>query len=327
MKYKQLTAADRGAIQALLQQSYTVSAIAKVIGFHKSTVSREIKQRSTPYGYIAWSAQLNYETQRKQCKKKTRLSNSSLQKYVVKRLIEGWSPEQIAGRLKLENNNNNQTVICHETIYAWLYHDEWAYKQEKLYQYLRYGRKKRKSWKGRTSHTNKIPNRVSIHKRPDIVKDRVEYGHWEGDSVIYPNKYAINTLNELLSGKVRFTKLQRRTATLTALAISNQLRNEIALTLTLDNGLEFTKHEYVSKETGVKVYFADPYSSFQRGANENVNMLLRGYLPKRYNITNLTQTELDEIAWELNNRPRKRETVQIIVSELLIISLTFLKSL
>ena len=216
----------------------------------------------------------------------------------------GWSPEQIAGRLKLKNNN--QTVICHETIYDWLYTDKWAYGKEKLYQYLRYGRKKRKKQTGRSVHKSKIPNRVSISQRPDVVENRTEYGHWEGDSVIYPDKYAINTINELMTGKVRFTKLKRKTATLTAQAMSNQLKDELALTLTLDNGSEFTRHEEVVKNTGVKTYFCHPYSSWERGANENANMLLRGYLPKRKNIIDLTQEELDDIALELNNRPRKR---------------------
>ncbi len=194
--------------------------------------------------------------------------------------------------------------VCPETIYQWLYSDTWAYDQEKLYQYLRWGRKKRRSkTKGRRVHKSKIPNRVSIHQRLEIVNRRQEYGHWESDSVIYPYKYAINSLNELLTGYVRFTKLKRKKANLTAQAVVNQLSNEVAKTLTLDNGSEWVKHQIISKQLKVQTYSADPYASYQRGANENVNMLLRGYLPKRYNITNLTQAELDNIAWELNNRP------------------------
>lgn len=177
---------------------------------------------------------------------------------------------------------------------------------EQLYQYLRFGRKKRKKQTGRSVHRSKIPNRVSITERPDLVGEKTEYGHWEGDSVIYPNKYAINTLNELSTGKVRFTKLQRKTAALTALVMTNQLKIEVVKTLTLDNGSEFTEHSYVQQETGVQTYFCDTYCSWQRGANENCNMLLRGYLPKRHDISKLKQRELDAIADELNNRPRKR---------------------
>ncbi len=127
----------------------------------------------------------------------------------------------------------------------------------------------------------KIPNRVSIHQRPSVVEDRSEYGHWEGDSVIYPYKMAINTLNELMTGRVKLPKLKRKTALLTAQAMINQLQDEVTLTITIDNGSEFAKLKTVSQKTGAQTYFCDPYSSWQRGANENANMLLRGYLPKK----------------------------------------------
>ena len=159
---------------------------------------------------------------------------------------------------------------------------------------------------GRSRHRSKIPNRVSIHQRPKIVEERTELGHWEGDSVLFPHKEAINTLNELTTGLVAFTKLKRKTAKLTAKAMSYQLPKYISKTLTLDNGTEFMDHDEVQKTAGVKTYFCDPYSSWQRGANENANMLLRGYLPKRRSIQNLSQAELDDIATELNHRPRKR---------------------
>lgn len=152
----------------------------------------------------------------------------------------------------------------------------------------------------------KIPNRVSIHDRPVIVTQRKEYGHCEGDSVIYKNKMAINTMNELTTGKVAFKKLERKTAQATTDAVVGSVNKLRAKTVTFDNGSEFTDHEEITKKTGVPVFFADPYCSNQRGANENVNMLLRGYLPKRADITALTQEELDDIAAELNNRPRKR---------------------
>ena len=152
----------------------------------------------------------------------------------------------------------------------------------------------------------KIPNRVSIHERPIIVTKRTEYGHCEGDSVLYKNKMAINTINELMTGKVRFTKLDRKTAEATKDALISGVHEMGAKSYTLDNGTEFMDHETVTAKTGVPVFFADTYCSNQRGSNENTNMLLRGYLPKRTDITNLTQEELNDIAQELNNRPRKR---------------------
>lgn len=310
MKNKHLTAADRGAIEVLLQENYTLTDIAKKIGFNKSTVSREIRNNSVSTGYIANFAQVKYQSRRRKCKKKIKINQSKVQKYINQKLQLGWSPQQISGRMKLKKS----ICVCPETIYQWLYEDPWA-KQEKLYQYLRYGRKKRKKQKHRQVQKSKIPNRTSIDQRPRVVDKRKEFGHFEGDSVIYPNKYAINTVNELMTGLARFSKLKRKTAKLTAQAMTNKLNQfqedkqnkQIKIrTLTLDNGSEFSDHEVVMQNTGVQTYFADAYASWQRGANENLNMLLRGYLPKRCDISQLTQEELDNIAEELNNRPRKR---------------------
>ena len=187
-----------------------------------------------------------------------------------------------------------------------IYEDKYA-KENKLYQYLRRGKKRRTKKYGRSTKKSKIPNRVSIDKRPVEVETRKDFGHWEGDSVIYPNKKAINTLVERKTGLVQFKKLERKTKELTAQAmIENIKKYPNSKTLTVDNGTEFTDHERITLETNVTVYFADPYSSWQRGSNENSNMLLRGYLPKKANIDNLTEEELADIEFELNNRPRKR---------------------
>jgi transposase, IS30 family len=304
MNKPQLTASQRGAIEALIRQGLNRSRIAEKVGVHRSTMSREINERSSPEGYRAGFAQEHYERERAKCKQEKKMNQPKRQAYVTSKLQEGWSPEQIAGRIRLEGRTD--LYVCKETIYVWLFSDEWAYEWEKFYQYLRLGRKKRKQQWGRGRHRSKIPNRVSIHERPPIVAERIEFGHFEGDSVIYPHKYAINTLNELLTGLVIFTKLRQKTAALTAQALSQRLDFWQAKTVTLDNGSEFTQHEQVTAQTGVKVYFADPYSSWQRGANENVNMLLRGYLPKRQKIGRLTQSDLDDIAYDLNHRPRKR---------------------
>lgn len=304
MNYKHLTAAQRGVIEGMLHnRNCTVKQVAGVLGVTSSTVSREINQRRTPKGYFARVAQLDYERNRRRCRAKSKMRFSQRQKYVCRKLQLGWSPEQISGRLKLESRSD--LYICPETIYQWLYTNDWA-KKEELYQYLRYGRNKGKKQTGRSVHRSKIPNRVSIHQRPKIVEKRKQLGHWEGDSVLYPDKYAINTLNELKSGLVRFTKLKRKTAKLTAKAMIACLKQYRAKTVTVDNGSEFTTHELVAIHSGTKVFFADPYSSWQRGSNENANMLLRGYLPKRHDIADLTQEELNDIANELNNRPRKR---------------------
>lgn len=272
MNYHQLTATDRGAIEILLKEHYSQKEIARKLGINPSTVCREIMRRSTPSGYRAQSAQLDYDKQRKKCRRKKKLHYTFRQKYITSKLQLGWSPQQIAGRLKATGRDD--LYVCPETIYQYLYEDDWV-KQEHLTEYLRYGRKKRRKQKGRSVHKTKIPNRVSIHDRPKKIKRRTEYGHSEGDSVVYPKKYAINTINELFTGLVRFTKLQRRTAELTASAMKRRALELGLKTVTLDNGLEFAKHETI----GIPTYFADPYCSCQRGANENSNGLLRDIFP------------------------------------------------
>lgn len=306
MKKQNLTAANRGAIEILLQKNFTPAEIAKEIGFDKSTICREIRNRSTPNGYFAEIAELDYQTKRKKSKRRKKLDYSKHRDYVLGKLRIGWSPEEISGRLRnIETEVGLQ--ISHEAIYQFIYGDEYC-RQEKIYQYLRYGRKRRKKQTGRSVHRQKIPNRVSIHERPKVVEERREFGHFEGDTVHYVNKKGIATLNELMTGLVIFRKLSRKTAEITnnQIVLGIKSSNYEVKSITFDNGNEFSNHEGLSGELNVKIYFADPYSSWQRGSNENCNMLLRGYLPKRSNIDNLTQSELDDIVEELNNRPRKR---------------------
>lgn len=307
---KHLTAAQRGNIETLLQEKYTNKEIAKKVGKHPSTISREIAKGLDGAGiYRPFVGEVAYETNRKRCKQIPKLdhpANHRLRSAVVACLQRGWDPGQTAGRLRKDPEwKDLPAFVCAETIYDWIYTSTYAI-AEKLYQYLRYGKKKRTKHTGRSSHRSKIPNRVSIHDRPQIVADRSRVGDWEGDSVIYTYKHAINTLNERLSSLVAFTKLQRKTAELTALAVIAKLKHYVAHTITFDNGSENTKHELMTAALGISVYFADPYSSWQRGANENSNRQLRAYLPKRSDIRDLTQKELDNIAWELNNKPRKR---------------------
>lgn len=303
---KHLTAAQRGNIETLLQEKYTNKQIAERLGKDPSTISREVKKGLDGSGiYHAWIAQVAYETNRKRCKQIPKLdhpANYRLRSRIVSGLQQGWDPSMIAGRLAGEGF---KLVVCAETIYEWIYTSAYA-TTEKLYQYLRCGKKRRTKHKGRSAHRSKIPNRISIHERPDEVDAKSRLGDWEGDSVVYTHKHAINTVNERVSSLVAFTKLTQKTALQTAEAVIAKLSRYLAYTITFDNGSEFTQHGLITKALGIDVYFADPYSSWQRGANENSNRQLRAYLPKRSDIRGLTQKELDNIAWELNNKPRRR---------------------
>jgi IS30 family transposase len=305
-----LTAAQRGNIETLLQEKYTNKDIARRIGKDATTIGREIARGLDGAGiYRAFVAEVAYETNRKRSKQIPKLdhpANHRLRSAIVSCIEKGWDPAQTAGRLRKDPEwQDLPAFVCAETIYHWIYTSAYAI-GEKLYQYLRYGKKRRTKHKGRSARASKIPNRVSIHDRPTIVGEKTRVGDWEGDSVIYTHKHAINTVNERVSSLVAFTKLTRKTAQQTVEAIISKLSQYVAYTITFDNGSEFTLHEQITQALGIAVYFADPYSSWQRGANENSNRQLRAYLPKRSDIRNLTQKELDNIAKELNNKPRKR---------------------
>ena len=302
-----LTAAERGKIEILSQQKHSMLSIAVIIGVHKSTISRELARGKNDTGvYNADYSQTRYEQNKKSCYQIPILDqreNRRFRDQVVELLKSGWDPSNIAGRLKAEHKSLR---VCAETIYVWIYQSVWAIKH-KMYQYLRYGRKKRQPHGiSRKKHCSKIPNRVSIHDRPKTANNKKIFGHWEGDSVIYNNKHAVNTLNERCSSFVCFTKLERKTAIATAIAVLGKLKNQKVLTLTFDNGTEFCDHELITRKLDIPIYFADPYCSWQRGANENLNRQLRAFLPKKTSINHITQEQLDAIADTINNKPRKR---------------------
>jgi transposase, IS30 family len=259
---KHLTAAQRGNIETLLQEKYTNKQIARKLGRSPSTLSREITKGKDGSGiYRAFVAQVAYETNRTRCKQIPKLdhpANYRLRSAIVDCIQRGWDPAQTAGRLRQDPAWQGLPVfVCAETIYEWIYSSAYAI-AEKLYQYLRYGKKKRTKHKGRSAHRSKIPNRVSIHDRPAIVDEKTRLGDWEGDSVVYTHFHAINTVNERVSSLVAFTKLTQRTAVLTARAVITKLRPLVAHIITFDNGSEFTAHGLITRALGIPVYFADP---------------------------------------------------------------------
>ena len=225
---------------------------------------------------------------------------------MIEKLRDGWSPEQIAGRLR---KINGKTVICHETIYRFIYSDHPQAKRLKLWEYLPWKRKKRKKKSGRRRQRVRIPNRVSIHQRPTVIDQRLVFGHWEGDTLEGKGKkQGIHTQVERVSRYLLAQKLERLTSQATLKAqkeLFANLPSKARQSTTLDNGREFVKHIKLKKELGIKTYFADPYSAWQRGTIEHHNGLLRRYLPKGTDFSKITQEELNEIIEEINNKPRK----------------------
>lgn len=306
--FRQFTAIDRAQIEALVKEGVSQSAIATRLGFNRCSISRELARHQTPHGYKASMAQAQHQHKRKACRPKRKVDEvTSISQYVLERLWRGWSPETISGKLRQEINAGIRLpsdYVNHESIYRFVYESEFG-KQQKLYQYLRRGQKRRRKRYGRKSQRETLKNRVFIDERPTEVETRATIGHWEGDAIIYPHKKAINSLVERKSRFVILTKLERKTAQLTKLAVTKRLKQHYCKTLTVDNGTEHALHEEIAKELHAGVYFCHPYHSWEKGSNENMNGLVRRYLPRRTNIDDLTQTELDAIARELNTRPRK----------------------
>ncbi len=246
---------------------------------------------------------------RKYGKKKNKAGKRQLLKdkltyaYVLEKLKEGWSPEQIAGRLQLETG---EKIISYETIYQFIYKK--SLKEDRLWEYLPRKQKHRHKKHGRKAQKARIPQRVSIHERPVEIDLRIEIGHWEGDTVEgRGHNEGIHTEIERVSRFLlakRVLAITSEEAIIAQQTLFAQLPETLRRSITLDNGRENHMH-YKLKELGMQTYFADSYSSWQRGTNENTNGLLRRYLPKKTSFKNLTDEELADIVWEINNRPRK----------------------
>lgn len=234
------------------------------------------------------------------------LKNKEVFAWTIKRIVRGWSPEQISGRMKLVSPNDFKMRITPETIYSFVYSDK--FKHRKFWEYFPRGHKKRRQKGGRKVFSASIPNRISIHDRPEIVSQNIEFGHFEGDSVVGRNhKSGVHTEVERLSRMYFTQKVETISSqdTLKAqITMFSKLPKSVVKSVTLDNGIENHLH-FKLNEFGIKTYFADPYSSWQRGSNEYHNGLLRRYFPKKTDFTKITQDEIDDCLWEINNRPRK----------------------
>src|SRR3990167_1454081 len=354
MQHTKLTATDRKLLSQWKKEGLSNNDCAKRLGRHISTIGRELTRNKMRVSVGRNDWQIIYEPlhahsiamQRRQnaFDAKQPLKSKKIYGYVLKHLRKGWSPEQISGRLrKVDHKGDPSWHICHETIYQFIYKDKTdktrsgqlsemdGRKKTKtlltvtdvsqpLYEYLRRKQKKRRKKGGRKSQRVRIPDRVSIHNRPTVVAERKEFGHWEGDSIVGLHHISgLHTEYERISSFTRLEKMARITAEQAAKAAQNifgVLPAHARRSTTLDNGSEHTNH----KAFGLLTYFADPYSSWQRGGNENSNLWTRYYFPKKTDFDTITTTEIQDVEQELNNRPRKRlnfRTPQEVFSEYL----------
>jgi len=297
--YTQLTEQERYQIYVLKQAGHNHSEIAAYLGRHKSTISREVERNTGMRGYRPKQAH-RLTLKRRRAKIRPRFGGS-VWTMVELLLHMDWSPQQISGRLKLEQGIS----VSHEHIYQYIYTDKGA--GGELYRHLRCQKKRRKRY-GKYDRRGRIPNQVSIDERPAVVNDRSRVGDWEGDTVIGKNhKGALVTLVERKSLYTIIEAVARRTAVAVREAIVTNLAShkEKVHTLTYDNGKEMAEHEHITDTLGIKVYFAHPYSSWERGVNENTNGLIRQYFPKSRELTSVTREEVEKAMERLNHRPRK----------------------
>lgn len=305
MSYNQLTLKQRFRIEFLLEKGTLQKDIADILGLDPGTISREISRNSFQRKYDARKAESLSSKRRRYGKSKTKklFSNAPLRNYVEEKLKLFWSPEQIAGRLR----KDLEVVLCHETIYQFIYEEmpEWKkYLRQKKGKYRRrHGTKERE--KAREEDKKK-----RIGMRPGIVDNRERIGDWEGDTIVGGERTTgIITHAERRSGYLLGDLFKRKNSELIREKIVKRfekITEDKKYTITYDNGTEFSEHELIERETEMDVYFANPYHSWERGTNENTNGLLRQFFPKKSLFATLTQKAVDNAVALINHRPRKR---------------------
>ena len=296
MTYKHLSQAERYQIHALMKAGHDQSQIAKLLDRHKSTISRELSRNTGSRGYRPKQA-CEMSADRAQNSRNASTVAPWVKEQANALLRVQWSPEQIASQLP----------ISHETVYQHVYADK--AQGGALWKNLRCQKQKRKRYAGGRERRGQIPNRRPLSDRPLHIEARKQVGHWECDTVIGANhKGAVVTMVERKSGYAVMAKVTNKTSALVSSAIVDKLQPLAARvkTLTFDNGKEFAGHAYIDEQLQSTAYFSRPFASWERGSNENLNGLLRQYVPKKRAMSTVTDKEIRMIQNRLNNRPRKR---------------------
>lgn len=308
--YKRLTPSERDQLAVWKAEGVSNKECARRLERSPTTIGRELERNRWGNHYVAIHAQANaVSRQSRKGQSKPELKNPQVYAYVTRHLRGGWSPDQIAGRLKRIHPDDPHWGICHETIYRWIYQPKQAQADQPWYEYLRRKQKKRKKQAGRKVHRSHIPDRISIHNRPSVIDKRTEFGHWEGDTVEGKgHRDGLHTEVERLSRKIMALKVPTITSEV-AVAVQQQLFSQLPKSArrstTLDNGRETHLHFRLRKSLKMKTYHADPYSSWQRGTNEHGNWHLRYYFPKGTDFNKVSDEELQAVVEEINDRPRK----------------------
>jgi IS30 family transposase len=300
MSYSQLTREERYVIYTLnKREGVTQTEIADEIGVHKSTVSRELNRNEGQRGYRYKQAH-RFALKRRTGHAKRRITDEDW--HEIERLLkQDWSPEQVSGRIECEDNGS----VSHE----WIYQHVWSDKDAggNLWEHLRCDHRYKTKY-GSEDRRGHLSNRTSIDERPDIVDEKDRVGDWEADTVIGKNHQgALLTMVERSTKYAFIGHLKRKTAEGVKEEQVKQLvpHQDRVLTITTDNGREFARHEDVEEQLEADIYFAHPYSSWERGLSENTNGLIRQYFPKDRTLKDVEPEEIEEAVEKLNHRPRK----------------------
>jgi transposase, IS30 family len=305
VRYHQITPAERYTLATLCKQVPALSnaEMARLMGRHRSTIAREIARNSSRRDGIYRPYHAQDETNRRRSvSPRNRRFVAADWDLVVRLLREGLSPDQISGRLRLEG----RLEISYESIYRFIRRDK--KRGGTLFRLLRQPAKWRKRHAG-AEKRGRLAGKRHITERPPAVELRQEFGHWEMDTIVSPvDRHCVVTLVERVTGCVLLGKLRSRSVAATNRRVIQLIRpnRHLFKTITVDNGTEFHGYREIERATDTTFYFATPYHSWERGANENANGLIRQYIPKRTSMKHLTQARCIDIALKLNNRPRKR---------------------
>jgi transposase, IS30 family len=309
--YQQLTMDERRQIDRLRAQKTSIDGIAERIGRHRSTVYREIKrnwfiEREIPDLTGYWCTIAHKMAAERRARLTKLLRHDDLLKAIVAKLQSGWSPEQVAGRLRLDGSPRR---VCHETIYRFAYSK--AGHADAVYRYLPEQRRRRRPRRARSQRGLHVPDSRSISNRPAAVADRTEFGHWEGDLLMFRREHGKGNVTSLVERKSRFAILlrnndrQSRPVFNAMIAAFAPLPRAASRSFTFDRGTEFAAYDELDKGLGATTWFCDPRSPWQKGAVENTNRRLRAFLPDSTNPFEITAKTLRLITLQINRTPRK----------------------
>lgn len=293
-----LTPVERRFLHRLLERRLSKSEVATLMNRHRSTIYRELRRNSSAFGYVPQQAQRQSDCRRQACGRRPKLQDPELRSYVMEQLRQAWSPDQICGRLRREFPHQPEHHLTAQTIYSWL-----RRMAPRRRRWLRHGTP-------RPVKVGKKPAEVRIQGRPAVINRRGRYGDWEGDTIVgKQRRNGLITLLERKSGLVKIDKVSNlccHTALRACARCLSKLPRSLRRSITFDNGPEFKNYRALAQELEMAIYFADPYSAWQRGANENVNGLIRQFFPKGTDFAQVPLRAVKRVEQQLNDRPRRR---------------------